>query len=96
LAYCLIRFFFSSGALVYFLLFLWALIGYTSFTSYQARLAEELPETRGMALALNNTALYIGIKLGSMLEGFIITNWGFFTLPFICSGVTLISTKRKI
>jgi len=96
----LLGFFFSSGTLVYFLLFLWALIGYTSFTSYQARLAEEFPETRGMALALNNTALYIGITLGSMIGGFIITKWGFFTLPFICSGValisSLISTKRKV
>jgi predicted MFS family arabinose efflux permease len=96
----LLGFFFSSGTLVYFLLFLWALIGYTSFTSYQARLAEEFPGTRGMALALNNTALYIGITLGSMLGGFIITKWGFFTLPFICSGVALISSlisaKRKI
>ncbi|SHN59959.1 MFS transporter [Desulfitobacterium chlororespirans] len=96
----LLGFFFTSGTLVYFLLFLWALIGYASFTSYQARLAEEFPETRGMALALNNTALYIGITLGSMMGGFIITKWGFFTLPFICSGAALISclisAKRKI
>lgn len=96
----LLGFFFSSEIWVYLLLFLWAFIGYTSFTSYQARLAEEFPETRGMALALNNTALYIGITLGSMLGGFIITKWGFFTLPFICSGVALISSlisiKRKI
>lgn len=95
----LLGFFFSAGTLVYFLLFLWALIGYTSFTSYQARLAEEFQETRGMALALNNTALYIGITLGSMMGGYIITKWEFFTLPFICSGVALISSlisaKRK-
>lgn len=92
--------FFSSETWVYCLLFLWALIGYTSFTSYQARLAEEFPETRGMALALNNTALYIGITLGSIMGGFVITQWGFFTLPFICSVVALISSlisaKRKL
>lgn len=96
----LLGFFLSAGTWVYFLLFLWALIGYASFTSYQARLAEEFPETRGMALALNNTALYIGITLGSMMGGFIITKWGFFTLPLICSGAALISSlisaKRKM
>jgi DHA1 family purine base/nucleoside efflux pump-like MFS transporter len=88
----LLGFFFSSGTLVYFLLFLWALIGYTSFTSYQARLAEEFPEARGMALALNNTALYIGITLGSILGSFVIAKFGFYILPFICSGIALISS----
>ncbi|MDA8222987.1 MAG: MFS transporter [Desulfitobacterium hafniense] len=87
----LLGLFFSSGTLVYFLLFLWALTGYASFTSYQARLAEEFPETRGMALALNNTALYIGITLGSMTGSLVIAKCGFFTLPFICSGIALIS-----
>lgn len=88
----LLGFFFSSKTLVYFLLFLWAFVGYTSFTSYQARLAEEFPEARGMVLALNNTALYIGITLASMLGGFIITNIGFNILPFICSVIALISS----
>ncbi|SHI31816.1 MFS transporter [Desulfosporosinus lacus] len=95
----LLGLFFSARTLVYLLLFLWALTGYASFTSYQARLAEEFPETRGMALALNNTALYIGITLGSMTGSLVITKWGFFALPFICSGIALISclisAKRK-
>lgn len=88
----LLGFFFSSETLVYFLLFLWALIGYTSFTSYQARLAEEFPEARGMSLALNNTALYIGITLGSILGSFVIAKFEFYILPFICSGIALISS----
>lgn len=88
----LLGIFFSSETLVYFLLFLWALVGYTSFTSYQARLAENFPETRGMALALNNTALYIGITLGSILGSFVISKFGFYILPFICSGIALISS----
>ncbi|MDO0825006.1 MFS transporter [Desulfosporosinus nitroreducens] len=95
----LLGLFFSSGTLVYFLLFLWALTGYASFTSYQARLAGEFPESRGMALALNNTALYIGITLGSMTGSLVIAKCGFFALPFICSGIALISclisAKRK-
>jgi predicted MFS family arabinose efflux permease len=88
----LLGIFFSSGTLVYVLLFLWALVGYTSFTSYQARLAEEFPETRGIALALNNTALYIGITLGSILGSLVIAKFGFYILPFICSGIALISS----
>ncbi|WP_242854383.1 MFS transporter [Oxobacter pfennigii] len=88
----LLGIFFSSGTLVYFLLFLWALVGYTSFTSYQARLAAEFPETRGMVLALNNTALYIGITLGSILGSLVIARLGFYILPFICGGIALIGS----
>ena len=83
--------FFSSGDWVYFFLFMWALIGYAGFTSYQARLASEYPDERGIVMAWNNTALYIGITLGSMIGGYIITNWGYSMLPFVCAGLAAIS-----
>jgi len=81
---------FSSGDWVYFFLFIWALVGYAGFTSYQVRLAVEYPNERGIVMAWNNTALYIGITIGSMLGGYVITNWGCSMIPYVCSAVSII------
>ncbi|WP_449536305.1 MFS transporter [Ferdinandcohnia sp. Marseille-Q9671] len=83
--------FFSSGDWIYFFLFIWALVGYAGFTSYQARLAVEYPQERGIVMAWNNTALYIGITIGSMVGGYVITNWGYPFLPYVCSMAAIIS-----
>lgn len=87
---CLGRFF-SSGYWIYFFLFIWALVGYAGFTSYQARLAVEYPRERGIVMAWNNTALYIGITIGSMIGGYVISNWGYPFLPYVCSIAAIIS-----
>lgn len=83
--------FFSSGDWIYFFLFIWALVGYAGFTSYQARLAVEYPKERGIVMAWNNTALYIGITIGSMIGGYVIANWGYFPLPYVCSFAAIAS-----
>ncbi|PWU69612.1 MFS transporter [Gracilibacillus dipsosauri] len=83
--------FFTSGDWIYFFLFMWALVGYAGFTSYQARLAVEYSNDRGIVMAWNNTALYIGITLGSMIGGFVISNWGYSFLPYVCSVAAIIS-----
>jgi predicted MFS family arabinose efflux permease len=83
--------FFTSGDWIYFFLFLWALVGYAGFTSYQARLAVEYSEERGIVMAWNNTALYIGITLGSMIGGFVISKWGYPYLPYVCSITAVLS-----
>ncbi|MEH7590119.1 MFS transporter [Priestia megaterium] len=91
--------FFSSGDWLYFFMFIWALVGYAGFTSYQARLAVEYPLERGIVMAWNNTALYIGITLGSMFGGYVISNWGYSTLPYACSIAAvlsfIISTQKR-
>jgi MFS transporter, DHA1 family, purine base/nucleoside efflux pump len=83
--------FFSSGDWIYFFLFIWALAGYAGFTSYQARLAVEYPKERGIVMAWNNTALYSGITIGSMIGGYVISNWGYPFLPYVCSMAAIIS-----
>ncbi|HZG85914.1 MFS transporter [Paenibacillus sp.] len=82
---------FSSGDWLYFFLFIWALVGYAGFTSYQARLAAEYPKERGIVMAWNNTALYIGITFGSMIGGYVISHWGYDLLPYVCSVAALVS-----
>lgn len=76
---------------LYILLCLWAFVGYAGFTSYQARLADEFSSIRGVVMAWNNTALYTGITLGSIIGGTVMKQFGFAVLPFMCSGVALIS-----
>jgi MFS transporter, DHA1 family, purine base/nucleoside efflux pump len=88
--------FFSSGYWIYFFLFIWALVGYAGFTSYQARLAVEYPRERGIVMAWNNTALYIGITIGSMIGGYVISNWGYPFLPYVCSIAAIISFVLSI
>lgn len=83
--------FFSSGDWIYFFLFIWALVGYAGFTSYQARLTVEYPKERGIVMAWNNTALYIGITIGSIIGGYVISNWGYSFLPYVCSIAAIIS-----
>ncbi|WP_226530249.1 MFS transporter [Metabacillus niabensis] len=88
--------FFSSGDWIYLFLFIWALVGYAGFTSYQARLAVEYPKERGIVMAWNNTALYIGITIGSMIGGYVISNWGYPFLPYVCSIAAFISFVLSI
>ncbi|MFP5110600.1 MFS transporter [Neobacillus sp. C211] len=83
--------FFSSGDWIYFFLLIWALVGYAGFTSYQARLTVEYPRERGIVMAWNNTALYIGITIGSIMGGYVISNWGYSFLPYVCSIAAIIS-----
>ena len=83
--------FFSSGDWIYLFLFLWALVGYAGFTSFQARLAVEYSNERGIVMAWNNTALYIGITIGSMIGGYVITKWGYPFLPYVCSIAAVLS-----
>lgn len=82
---------FSSGDWVYFFLLMWALVGYAGFTSYQARLTAEYPQERGIVMAWNNTALYIGITAGSMIGGYVISHWGYAPLPYVSSAAALVS-----
>ena len=42
-------------------------------------------------MAWNNTALYIGITIGSMIGGYVISNWGYSLLPYVCSVAAMIS-----
>ena len=42
-------------------------------------------------MAWNNTALYIGITIGSMIGGYVISNWGYSLLPYVCSVAAIVS-----
>ncbi len=58
-------------------------LGMQDLYPYQARLAVEYRKERGIVMAWNNTALYNGITIGSMIGGYVISNFGVL-FPAIC------------
>lgn len=80
---------FNSRVWLFPLLLLWAFAGYAFFPAFQSWLAQRFSDRRGMAMAWNNTALYAGITLGSLLGGWVISKWDFGVLPLICAVVSL-------
>lgn len=68
---------------------LWAFTGYAYFPAFQARLAQRFPDRRGMAMAWNNTALYLGITAGSALGGWVTGHWAFVVLLVTCGFVAV-------
>jgi predicted MFS family arabinose efflux permease len=57
------------------------------FPAQQARLANDFPTRRSTVLAWNNSALFLGISLGSLIAGQAITSGGFQTALTICAGI---------
>lgn len=78
------------------LLFLWAFVGYTFFPAFQTWLARQYPQQRGMAMAWNNTALYVGITVGSIIGGAVVSKWSFGVLPWICALMALIGALMSV
>ncbi|SMC03481.1 Predicted arabinose efflux permease, MFS family [Sulfobacillus thermosulfidooxidans DSM 9293] len=80
-------------------LFLYALMGYAFFPSYQSKLSHDYPGHRTTILAWNNSALYIGIALGSAMGSFVIQEWQADILPILSGVIILIgsavSAKEK-
>lgn len=81
---------FDIGIWLFPFFLLWSFAGYAFFPAFQARLVQRFPDRRGVAMAWNNTALYVGITLGSLLGGWVITKWPFGALPFICTVIAML------
>jgi predicted MFS family arabinose efflux permease len=63
------------------------LLSQAFFPAQQARLAGNFPAQRGAIMAWNNSALYLGIFVGSLVGGEILVQAGFSTLLFCCAGL---------
>jgi MFS transporter, DHA1 family, purine base/nucleoside efflux pump len=57
------------------------------FPAQQAGLANDFPIRRGTVLAWNNSALFMGISLGSLVGGAAVAFGGFETAVMICAGI---------
>jgi predicted MFS family arabinose efflux permease len=61
------------------------------FPAQQASLVKEFPNQRGAALAWNNSALFLGISLGSLCGGITVTLVSFDANLTICASIALIA-----
>ena len=67
------------------------------FPARQSSLARDFPQRRALALALNNSALFLGISLGSLIGGEAMAWSGFAADAGICAviaGLALVSIGR--
>ena len=61
------------------------------FPAQQAGLANDFPDQRATVLAWNNSALFLGISLGSLLGGQAMAHGGFAADVLISSGIALVA-----
>jgi MFS transporter, DHA1 family, purine base/nucleoside efflux pump len=57
------------------------------FPAQQSGLANDFPARRGTVLAWNNSALFFGISLGSLIGGEAVAIGGFDMTLIICAGI---------
>jgi predicted MFS family arabinose efflux permease len=56
------------------LVFVWSGLQYAGFPALQLRVATLAPGNEGVALALNNSAVYLGIACGAVVGGFVLVS----------------------
>jgi predicted MFS family arabinose efflux permease len=89
ICFLLLLFALRAGVLVYLALGLSSAVAQLFFPAQQAGLANDFPRRRGSVLAWNNSALFLGISLGSLIAGEGIAIGSFDTTLVICAGVAL-------
>ncbi|MGB7180403.1 MAG: MFS transporter [Burkholderiaceae bacterium] len=78
----------KSPAVVAALFFCWSVIGSLFQPPQQKRLIALNPRIRPLLLAMNASALYLGIAGGSAMATLIQSNWGLASLPLVAAAVT--------
>jgi predicted MFS family arabinose efflux permease len=69
----------------------WAVAVDVFAPAQQRRMVEMAPEMRGLVLALNSTALFVGISVGAMLASMVTAHWGLMALPLVSIGLALLA-----
>ncbi|GFE65639.1 MFS transporter [Litoreibacter roseus] len=75
------------NSLLFGLLLVWSICGWSFMAGQQVRLIAIAPERTGVVLALNAAAIYVGAALGSALGGAVISSYGLGALG-VAGGVT--------
>jgi predicted MFS family arabinose efflux permease len=85
----LLRLALHADALVAPVLGLSSAVGQLFFPAQQAGLANDFPERRSTALAWNNSALFLGISLGSLIGGRVVAIGNFEANLMVSAGIVL-------
>ena len=78
-----------AGILIELALGLSSAVAQLFFPAQQAGLADDFPTRRGTVLAWNNSALFLGISLGSLIGGEALAIGSFGSTLTICAGIVL-------
>jgi DHA1 family inner membrane transport protein len=83
------------------LLVAWAASNDVFMPSQQRRLADMAPQVRGLVLALNSSALYAGMSLGSLAAGLVSARVGLRNLPLVSAamllaGLAILALSRRL
>ena len=79
-----------AGVLVDFVVGLSAAVAQLFFPAQQSGLVKDFPGRRGAVLAWNNSALFLGISLGSLIGGEAVAIGSFDTTLIVCATISLI------
>ena len=69
----------------------WAIAVDVFAPAQQRRLIEQLPAMKGLVLALNSAALFVGISLGAFVAGHVTQHYGLMVLPVCSIGLALLA-----
>ena len=94
LALLLLRLALADGAMLALGFALVSLVAQLFFPAQQASLAKAFPVRAATVLALNNSALFLGISLGSLIGGQAMI-FGFATDLTLCAGIAMLSWPIK-
>ena len=78
---------FHAGVLINLAVALSAAVAQLFFAAQQSGLANDFPARRGLVLAWNNSALFLGISFGSLIGGEAVAIGGFAMTLIICAGI---------
>jgi DHA1 family inner membrane transport protein len=79
----------ANAAFVFAVIIVWAVAFDVFMPAQQRRMVELAPALRGLVLALNASALYLGMSLGSFVAGQLSTHFGLGALPVASIGFTV-------
>ena len=79
-----------AGVLVDFVVGLSAAVAQLFFPAQQSGLAKDFPSRRGAVLAWNNSALFLGISIGSLIGGEAVAIGSFDMTLIVCAAIALI------
>ena len=81
----------GSGVSVDILLLVLSVFAQFYFPAQQSGLARDFPERRALMMALNNSALFLGISLGSLIGGEAMALSGFNANARVCAGIAVLA-----
>ncbi|MGV3243208.1 MFS transporter [Staphylococcus sp. 11261D007BR] len=76
---------FQTQYLLFPLLTFWGICAYITFSSFQAFVSKCHAQQSGSVMAWNQTAMYVGITLGSVVGGVLMDNGHAFILSLVCA-----------